>query len=498
MSVEANKALQYETAFLSGVEANFEAAKGKHFRGSIWQRSQNDEVDRLKALMASHRNYDREMLKSLPANRRVALHGFERRFFFGKRSTGVAIASVLSPMSHYASGAKGDAPPIGLGELMDHLRQLVGSQRVSHLIGICSPTGFTEEARGARLDMPNVTVVLIEPDGRGGWETTATRDPVDRRLLEVFDPEGARQKIERVRRVIDEHSADLLTGGMSVSSVATKTGLDEGLVRQAFKQVAGADPELRFTEKEGEFLLFRGAPVQREEKRPMNVVDRIRQLFSGEADNIQKINLLAERRASLAQRRDRIYEDIAKLEKKEAELLEQGKATKSHVPRRRMAAQLAQLRKDIARQNATSAMLNKQVDIISTDIHNLTLIQQGEKAKLPDTTELTEHAVQAEEMLETLKADSELVGSLETGIQETLVSEEELAILKEFEGADAAAEPTEAGAPSEAASSTESPAPQKVKPHPVSEPMEDEPPLDEEPPAPESKAKARPADPEAT
>ena len=299
------------------------------------------------------------------------------------------------------------------------------------------------------------------------------------------------QKVERVRRAIDEHSADLLTGGMSVSSVATKTGLDEGLVRQAFKQVAGADPELRFTEKEGEFLLFRGAPVQHEEKRPMNVVDRIRQLFSGEADNIQKINLLAERRASLAQRRDRIYEDIAKLEEKEAELLEQGKATKSHVPRRRMAAQLAQLRKDIARQNATSAMLNKQVDIISTDIHNLTLIQQGEKAKRPDTTELTEHAVQAEEMLETLRADSELVGSLEPGIQETLVSEEELAILKEFEGADAAAEPTEARTPSEAASSSESPAPQKVEPYPTGEPMEDEAPSE----TPDAKSKG--ADPEA-
>ncbi len=52
---------------------------------------------------------------------------------------------------------------------------------------------------------------------------------------------------------------------------------------------------------------------------------------------------------------------------------------------RRLAAQLAQLRKDIGRQNSTAAMLNKQIDIISTDIHNLTLIQQGEMASLPDT-----------------------------------------------------------------------------------------------------------------
>jgi hypothetical protein len=79
-------------------------------------------------------------------------------------------------------------------------------------------------------------------------------------------------------------------------------------------------------------------------------------------------------------------------------------------------------------------MLNKQIDIISTDIHNLTLIQQGQMAELPDTETLTENAVKAEEMLETLKADSELVGMLETGMEESLTSDDELAILREFEG----------------------------------------------------------------
>ena len=165
----------------------------------------------------------------------------------------------------------------------------------------------------------------------------------------------------------------------------------------------------------------------------MNVIDRIRQLFSSDGDETEKINILAEGRAALAQRRDRIYEDIGKLEKKEADLFTQGKAATSQVPKRRLAAQLAQLRKDIVRQNTTAAMLNKQIDIISTDIHNLTLIRQGDMARLPDTAELTDNAVKAEEMLETLKADADLVGSLETGIEESLTNDEELAILREFD-----------------------------------------------------------------
>lgn len=143
---DAAKAFQYETEFLSAVEANFEAAKGKQFRGSIWESSRADESDRLRALLASNRIFDRDKLKSLPANRRIALHGFERRFLFGKRRTGVAIASVLSPLGHYASSADEAGPPIGLGELVDHVRRLAGDARVPHIIGVCSPSGFTEEA----------------------------------------------------------------------------------------------------------------------------------------------------------------------------------------------------------------------------------------------------------------------------------------------------------------------------------------------------------------
>lgn len=470
--MSAETALQRETAFLSGVESNLEAAKGKQFRGTIWKRTADDDIDRLKALMASHRNYDREALRSMPANRRVALHGYERRMIFWKQRTGVAVASVLSPLDHYAAGESGEAPPIGSGELTDHVRKLVTDDKVHHVIGVCSPSGFTDEARNLRLEMPNVSVVLIEPDSHGGWRTKGAGDKVDSRLLQIFDPEAASQKIDRVRQVIEQRSADLLTGSLSASSIARQVELPEHLVRRAFEQLAARDAELRVSRKEGEMMIYRGAPVRPQEKQSMNVIDRIRQLLGGEADNAEKINILAERRATLAQRRDRIYEDIGQLESKESELLAQGRAATSSVPKRRLAAQLAQLRKDIGRQNATAAMLNKQIDIISTDIHNLTLIEQGKGAELPDTQQLTEHAVQAEEMLETLKADADLVSSLETGMGESLASDEELAILKEFEEpAEPVAEPPSKAqpaarepAPERTAASRESAPPQREKP----------------------------------
>jgi hypothetical protein len=482
MSVNASQALQCESRFLSGVGGNFEAFKGRILRGSIWRRVHEDESDQLRALMARHRNYDRERLKSLPANRRIELHGFERRFLFGKRPTGVAVASTVSPLEHFAAGESGEGPPISLGELRDHVRRLVGDSKVPHIIGVCSPSGFTEEAKSARLEMPEVTLLLIEPHESGGYKVTPASDDVDRRLVELFDPETTADKNRRIREAIDEHSADILTGGLSASSIARELNLPEHLVRRAFDERALIDPELRVTRQDGQCLMYPGAAARTQERRRMNVIDRIKQLFSSEGDEQEKINVLAERRAALAQRRDRLYGDIAKLEKKEAELLEEGKAAKSHVPRRRIAAQLAQVRKDVARLNTTTGMLNQQINIISTDIHNLTLIQQGEMAQLPDTEELTENAVKAEEMLESLKANSELVGSLDTGMADAATSEEELAILAEFEASD------------------EPPVKEEEKVAKMPERAVEPPSSLEEPPSPaeqEPKEKTRDADPEA-
>lgn len=434
MTTDAEGALKLETEFLAGVEANFDAGKGKLFRADTWKREQQDEEDRLRGLMASHRNYDKQLLRRLPKNRNVRVEAYDKRWIFWKVRTGVAVASVLTPLEHFAAGQTNDPPPISLGELIEHVQRLTKDRSVKHVIGVCSPSGFTEDARAARFDLPNGgSVVLIEPDGVGGWITRPTDEETPSPLLELFDPERSGQKVERVQEYLRERSADLLTGGLTASSVAEKVRLSKDIVQRAFATIEKADPEIRLTRKEGEFILYRGAPVSRREKSSMSVIDRIRQLLSGEGDENDKINVLAERRATLAQRRDRIYEDISKLETREAELLAQGRAATSAVPKRRLAAQLAQLRKDISRQNTTAAMLNKQIDIISTDIHNLTLIKQGQAASLPDTEELTEHAVQAEEMLETLSADADLVSGLETGIEASMASDEELAILAEFE-----------------------------------------------------------------
>ncbi|RME37588.1 MAG: hypothetical protein D6788_09135, partial [Planctomycetota bacterium] len=344
---DAKAAREREAAFLAGVEVRLEAARGSTLRGTIWETFRHDETDALRAMLAARRIFDRDKLRSLPANRRLVLRGYEKRFLWGRRPTGVAVASVLSPMDHYAHTEEEPGPPIDLPELTAHLERIVKEPKVPHLVGICSPTGFTESARNARFDRKNLTVVLIEPDDADGWRVFAPGggSDADPQVLALFDPEDRAEKIARVRRRIEQMGAELSTGGISASVLQRSTGLPAAVVKEAFERTAAENPELRLTKQDGELLLYRGAPQPHRERKGMNVVDRIKQLFSREGDEAAKINLLAERRAALAQRRDRLYEDIARLEKKEAELRAEGKAAHAagaEVKKRRLAAQLVQ------------------------------------------------------------------------------------------------------------------------------------------------------------
>ena len=145
----------------------------------------------------------------------------------------------------------------------------------------------------------------------------------------------------------------------------------------------------------------------------------------------EKIASLQERKTTLSAQRDKIYEDTASLERWESNLVVQGKTSRSKIVRRRLASQVAQIRRDLHRQHTTATMINGQVDILSTDIHNLTLLQQGSIAKLTDSQEIIKNAVRAEEILESLSDDVAQAATFEPGTEE--ISPEELNILAEFE-----------------------------------------------------------------
>lgn len=164
----------------------------------------------------------------------------------------------------------------------------------------------------------------------------------------------------------------------------------------------------------------------------MPLIDRIKSVFARKGETEKKIAFLSERRTALLQQRDRAYEDLAAQEKKDQELRTQFKATDSALTRRRVTSQLVQIRNDMERRQQMLGVLNQQINVVGTHLHNLELTRQGQVAKLPDGEELAADAAAAEEMLAQLQADAELAGSV-GATATTGMSDEEQALYEELE-----------------------------------------------------------------
>jgi hypothetical protein len=444
MTTPRDEAYRVESEFLAGVQANLAHPRVIQLllKCATHERIEDVDAGPVRAAMIEHDLFDRGIENSFPGRRTIVYRGVRKRLFFIPVETGRAILTVIAPPDRLLS----DGPPprpITLAEVKAHVRKKAGMARGKSVVAVCSPSGFADDVWQAKLDMPGVRVVMVAPKADGlGWRVRASGDLGELGLLQLFDPETHRDKFQRVHNAIKERGGDLLTGGVSAESLARDLEMPREFVRRALARISHEDPEIRLSTKNGETLIYRGVAGEGPpEGLSMSVTDWFRSLFSSKGDEAKKINMLSEKRAALTHRRDRFYEDIGRLEDKEAKLLKEGKSNKSSVARRRLAAQVAQLRRDISRANTTAAMLNQQINVISTHIHNLTLIQQGEMAKLPNAEDLTEDAVKAEEMLEGLRADAELVGSLETGTADAMITDDEAAILAEFAAADEPAAP---------------------------------------------------------
>jgi hypothetical protein len=300
---------------------------------------------------------------------------------------------------------------------------------------IVSTSGFGMDAHELYERRPGRTIILAEPNDAGGW---SIHGPVEvKALTDLLDPEEANEKRRRVREIIEQNKVDLLTGGIASDRIAAKTQLPLPQVEAEVKSYA-KEHGLVAKRLEGKVVLFRegtGPAASAGEAAggsAMPLIDRLKTLFGRKGENEKKIAFLSERRAALAQQRDRSYEEIGHLETKDDTLQNEFKQTTNPVTRRRITTQLVQLRKDIERRQQLLAVLNQQINVVSTHLHNLELVQQGKGSKLPDSEEIATDAAAAEEMLAQLQADNELAESV-SGVAHTGMTDEEQALYAELE-----------------------------------------------------------------
>lgn len=465
MNLQAQRAGDLEAAFLAGVEANLNRVKGTRLPGSAWSWMTRSDEEHLRELMAKAGRFDRDLLARLPKGTTRFLTGRRPFLFFKGRPTSIAIASVMVDLDALIADA---APPepVGPAALTDHVRSLVHHAGTPHLIGVFSPFGFSEEVQQAGLELPNVRLILIEPDEAGYFRVRSAGRETDPDDLALFNPESTDHQAQRIREAVASHGATLRTGGLSAEALSRELAIPVERTREVVEAIAEADPTLRLSKSGSDRILYRGA-VEHLEDDAMSMAEWMRQLFSRKGEEARKINTLSERRAKLTQQRDRLYEDLGQIEAKERALLREGRDTSSPAVKKRVATQIKMLRDDMDRLNASARMVGQQIEVLSTHIHNLSLIQQGKQAKLPETQEITDDAVRAEEMLEQLGSDVELTSGLAMGTGEASMSDEELSILAELDQpADETESADEPGA--------KSPDTEAAPPTPLAEPAETE------------------------
>ena len=398
--------------------------------------SRTDRSVELKRMMSDMNLPDRELQSRMPLGETLEVTLSQRKLWVLRSTVGRLRVVCVSPTRALL---RGDVPqpmtPTEVNKLLSQMPPALGGAPTT--VVLLSTSGFTTEAHELADRRADRAVILVEPNDAGGWSVIG---PVETKALsDLFDPEGDDQKRQRVRELIEQSKVDLLTGGVSTDRIAARTHLPTGVVEAELKSYAKNTPGLVAKRLDGRVVLFRegtaphAAPAAHAAGgAAMPLIERVKALFARKGDSEKKIAFLSERRAALGLQRDRAYEDMGVLEQQEAALKEQFKQSTGSITRRRITSQMLQLRKDLERRQQLLSVLNQQVNVVSTHLHNLELVQQGQVASLPNTEEMTADAVKAEEVLAELEANAELAGTVGS-IGSSGMSAEEQALFEELE-----------------------------------------------------------------
>jgi hypothetical protein len=419
--------------------------------------AKTDRSVELKRMMTDAGRPDRELEAAMPLGETIEIELRQSKMLLMKESVGRLKCLCLSPTRALLK----DEPiePMSRSEIERALGPTPpGAATVPSTVVVLSTSGFTFEAHELADRRADRTLILVESNDAGGYSVYG---PVETKSLnDLFDPEAEDQKRRRVHEVVEALHVDLAGSGIATDKVAAATQLPLQLIEAELKSYAKQNAGLVAKRLEGRIVLFREGSVPAASAASsassrggsdMPMIDRIKSLFARKGETEKKIAFLSERRALLGQQRDRAYDDIATLEKKDEAMRRLFRETNADVAKRRITSQLVQLRKDLDRRHQLISVLNQQIDVVSTHLHTLELVQQGQTAQLPDSDEMATDAARAEEMLATLEANHELAVSV-GGVTTAGMSAEEQAMFEELQreaagGASAAAASRSASTP---------------------------------------------------
>ena len=181
--------------------------------------------------------------------------------------------------------------------------------------------------------------------------------------------------------------------------------------------------------------------------------EAVKGIFKREESTDRKIGRLAAERAGLTAQRERSYDEIAAVEKKESELTKSFKEATA-LAQRRIATEISQLRKDIERRQQILGAIDKKINVINTGIHTLELQNQVSPEKLKTLENIAASTEDVEVGMAALQQLDEDANSM-AGIGAADVPDDVQAILDELKGKSEA--PAEPAGPERVATGEKSP-----------------------------------------
>lgn len=383
----------------------------------------------LKRLMTELGKTDRDLQNKMPLGQRLEATLSTKKWWFFKSTVGRLVVITLSPVRKLLAGERGE--PIGADCVKQELSKLPPSlNNVPTTVILVSTSGFTPDARELVDRRSDRTVLLAQPNDAGGWN--AYGPSTLKAVVDQLDPEAGEEKKNRLEEHLRASQLEMMSGGVVADKIAAKTQLPLQWVEAELKNYAKANPGLTAKRLDGRLVLFReGAAPLKQPGGDMPFLDAVKSLFNRKGETEKKVSLLAERRATLSQQRDRAYDDLGALESNESRLKQEFATSASESAKRRLTAQLLQARKELSRKQQLMSVLNQQIDVVSTHLHTLELVQQGKTAQLPSGEDLTKDAEEAEDVLAKLQADRELASTI-TSPGMTSLSDEEQALYDEL------------------------------------------------------------------
>lgn len=440
---------QFEEQFLSQIRAKAESlTKGALPADRVRIDKMPDGTEGVRATLSRLEVFDRELLHSLPGTQALQMV-FQKSLLGGliKPVISRVRVRVLAPIDALVKNGK--PGPIDREQILDALAYydvLPKSQRPTGVV-FASPTGFTPAARALVHALGPPTLVLLGGREDGGWDVDIPERVANTPWRKLFELETQDALLSRLMHHLDANADLVDSRGMSMEELALKLGVEREKVESLVRKAVRSNGRLMTVQHEGRIHVAR-SPLG-EERRTMSLWSRIRKILRLPPTAAEKVRDMTAQRVRLEQQRHELDGKVRAFEAEEVKLVQQGAAATTDVEKKQLAGRLVRMRRELGRHKAQADMLTKQIDILGTHIHHLTLTERGKRMELPKAEELTREAAQAEHMIAELNANADLAAGIEVGAESMSYSEEEADVLAEFA---AVAEKGQA-APAQAASS---------------------------------------------